>query len=527
MANDMHLGLMAPGIWYQMHQVVAGKLNVTGVGLPGAPFVIAGHNDEIAWGMTNVMVDDVDLYLETIHPDDTNQYLLDGNWLDMKLVEEKIVLKGEKEPAIRINRYTHRGPVVSSFRNVDGYILSARWQGREFSNELRSIYLLNRAGNWEQFRDALSTFQSVSQNIIYADRAGNIGLQTAAGIPLRKEGGILVYPGDTTAYDWNGTVPFEELPHAYNPECGHLSSANNMTIGEEYPHYIGAWFVLPGRIKRIRQMLDEKEIMGSDDFRRMLRDQTSQLAEDLTTAYLHALPEEMEGMYGQARQLLEQWDFEMHLTSAEALIFEMMGQQLIRVIFHDELGEEYYPLMVQNSSIPKHLIYRIRMTGESLWCDDVNTPEKKETFSDNITKAFRQTIDTLAYRYGNDPSAWQWGTVHQVAINHPLGSIDLIERLFKVNRGPFPVGGSDHTVCPFGYSTGSTFVSHFGASERHIFNTADWDSSLTVIPTGTSGIPASPHYMDQTRLYLENRYHRDLFSREMVEACAKYKAVFR
>ncbi|MCK4881077.1 MAG: penicillin acylase family protein, partial [Bacteroidales bacterium] len=278
MVNDMHLGLMAPGIWYQMHQVIEGELNVTGVALPGGPFIIAGHNEDIGWGMTNVTVDDLDFYLETINPADSNQYLLDGEWVDMRVVEEKIVVKGSEEPAIRINRFTHRGPVVSEFKGVKDRVISARWQGNEYSNELRGTYLLNRAGNWEDFREAVKTFNSVSQNIVYADRFGNIGLQTSAGIPIRHSGGIMVYPGDTTLYDWQGQVPFEELPYSYNPECGYVSSANNKTVDDNYPYYIGSWFSLPWRIGRIREMLEEKEVMGTEDFKRMLRDQNSHFA---------------------------------------------------------------------------------------------------------------------------------------------------------------------------------------------------------------------------------------------------------
>ena len=166
MANDMHLGLMAPGIWYQMHQVIEGKLNVTGVALPGAPYIVAGHNEDIGWGMTNVTVDDLDFYLETINPADSNQYLLDGQWQDMRIVKEEIAVKGADEPVVLINRFTHRGPVVSEFKGIKDKVMSARWQGNEISNEIRSIYLLNRAGNWVEFRDAVKTFTSVSQNIV-------------------------------------------------------------------------------------------------------------------------------------------------------------------------------------------------------------------------------------------------------------------------------------------------------------------------------------------------------------------------
>jgi penicillin amidase len=526
LANDMHLGLMAPGVWYQMHQVVDGELHVTGVALPGAPFIIAGHNEDIAWGMTNVAVDDLDFYLETINPADSNQYLLDGEWTDMIIVEEEIQKKGEDEPTIRTNRFTHRGPVVSQFRGVTDKVISARWQGNEYSNELRSVFHLNRAANWSDFRDAVKTFNSVSQNIVYADRDGNIGLQTSAGVPIRREGGILVYPGDTSLYDWLGQVPFEELPYTYNPECGYVSSANNKTVDENYPYYIGSWFSLPYRIGRIREMLEEKEKLGTDDFTRMLRDQTSAFAKLMTPVYLDALGDKMEGTYFQAQQILASWDHQMAASSSAALIFEIFWLELNRALFHDELGDENYPLMIRNNIIAKNLINRIRITGSSGWCDNVLTKDKLESFQDNIKLAFKQTVDTLTSQYGSDPSLWQWGDLHEFALMHPMGNVDIVDKLFKVNRGPYSIGGASHTVCPYSYPLGHSFIANHGASERHIFHTADWDLSLSIIPTGASGVPASPHYLDQTSLYLENKYRKDLFSKVAVESNIKYKAVF-
>ncbi len=354
MANDMHLSLNAPGIWYQMHQVIEGKLNVTGVALPAAPYIVAGHNEDIGWGMTNMTVDDLDFYLETINPADSNQYLLDGQWQDMRIVKEVIQVKGAEEPVVRFNRFTHRGPVVSEFKGVSDKVISARWQGNEMSNEIRSLYLLNRAGNWEEFRDAVKSFTSVSQNIVYADRNGNIGLQTCAGVPIRHSGGILVYPGDTSLYDWQGVVPFEELPNSYNPECGYVSSANNKTVDEDYPYYIGTWFPLPWRIGRIREMLDEKEVFGTEDFKRMLRDQHSHFAMYMTPLYLDALQDYASGEYQSAYEVLAEWDYDMQASSSAALIFEIMFMELNRAMFEDELGDDYRQLAYND--IAKNLI---------------------------------------------------------------------------------------------------------------------------------------------------------------------------
>ena len=442
----------------------------------------------------------------------------------MRIVKEEIAVKGEEEPAIRINRFTHRGPVVSEFKGVTDKVISASWQGNEFSNELRTAHMLNRAGNWEDFREALKTFNSVNQNVVYADRFGNIGLQTSAGVPIRHSGGILVYPGDTSLYDWQGTVPFEELPNSYNPECGYVSSANNKTVDEDYPYYIGTWYSLPWRIGRIREMLEEKEVFGTEDFKRMLRDQHSHFAMLMTPLYLDALQDHASGEYQSAYEALADWDYDMQASSAAALIFEIMFLELNKAMFEDELGDQYRELAY--NTIAKNLVEKTRVTGQSLWCDNVNTPDQMESFHDNIRTAFQQSMDTLTSMYGPEVSSWEWGQLHSVALMHPMGGVSIVEKLFKVNRGPFPIGGSSHTVCPYSYPKGNSFIADHGASERHIFHTADWDKSLTVIPTGTSGIPASPHYLDQTSLYINNLFHRDHFSREAVESNYLYKAVF-
>ena len=527
LSNDMHVGLMAPGVWYQIHQVVEGSLNVTGVALPGCPYIIAGHNDDIGWGWTNLYVDDTDFYLETIHPGDSNQYRVDGQWKEMEVIEESIKVKGEENPVTRVNRFTHRGPVVSKFKDVDDRIISMRWTGTQYSNEIRAVHLLNRASNWDEFREAVSTFY-VGQNCVYADRFGNIGLQTVAAVPIRPEGnGIFIYAGDTSLYDWTGQVPFNELPYSFNPECGYVSSANNRTVGDDYPYYIGTWFDLPYRADRIREMLDEQELHGVDDFRRMLRDPNSLLAKKLTPAYLEALKDHTKGIYQAAYELLAQWDYNMEATSSAAMIFDVMWFELHKAIFSDELDKELYLQLLGSNSISWNLMNQVRIEGESTWCDDVTTPDIRETYNDNIRTAFHQAVDSISTMFGEDPESWQWGELHKVFLEHPMGSVDIVDRLFKVNRGPYSVGGSFHTVYRYSYPIGQSYISKFGAAQRHIFNTANWDKSLTVIPTGNSGVPASPHYMDQTELYVNNQFHRDHFSREAVEANKKYQAVFK
>lgn len=528
LANDMHLGLNAPGIWYQMHQMVKGGLNVTGVVLPGQPFVICGHNNNIAWGMTNVMLDDMDFYMETINPDDENQYRLNGQWKELEIVKEKIKVKGSEQDTVLVNKFTHRGPVVGSFKGISDKSISMRWVGNNFSNELKSVYLLNRAQDWFDFREACSTFTSIAQNIIYADKAGNIGLQISAGVPIREGNGIVVYPGDTTQFDWKGIVPFVELPYSLNPESGMLSSANNRTVGNEYPYYISHWFDLPNRIERIREMLSAKEKLSVDDFKAMQADCQSVFARKFNPVFVNALKQgDWNDKELNAIEFLKNWDQVLTAESSAALIFEELYRQLMISVFKDELGDDLYKALIVQKLLPTYLLDKVRVSKTSAWLDNVNTPDTIETLDDDIRTAFKLSIARLSEIEGNDLAKWQWGHLHTLTLKHPLGSVKIVDKIFKVNRGPFAVKGSFHTVGPYSYPMNNAYLANHGASERHIFNLANWDSSQTVIPTGTSGIAASEFYCDQTKMYIHNEYHPDWFSLDEVRKNSRFISILK
>jgi penicillin amidase len=528
LANDMHLDLNAPGIWYQMHQEVPGKLNVTGVVLPGQPFIICGHNDKVAWGMTNVMVDDMDFYVETLSKEDTSLYKLDGKWLPLKTVKEIIYTK-EGDTAIRYNRFTHRGPVISSFKGIKNKVVSMAWTGNGYSNELMSVYKFNRAGNWTEFRKAARTFTAVSQNIAYADVDGNIGMQTAAGVPIRKGNPVMFSAGDTSLNDWTGLIPFDELPVTFNPDCGFIASANNRTIGDKYPYYISSWYDLPYRYEAIVEDITAREKLGVEDFIAIQSDQTSRYAEKMTPVFLESLEAcrgELSETAKKALDLLARWDYTMPANSAASAIYEQTYLELCKVMFADELGPELYKKFIEQDMMPEYLIDGLRVKKESLWCDNISTPDKKETFSDNIAEAFKGAVVVLKEKMGDDVAAWEWGKIHTLTLMHPLGKVNVLDRAFELNRGPFAVGGSYHTVSPFSYPFETPFLANHGSSHRHIYTAGEWDNSLTIIPTGQSGIPASDFYCDQTALYLKYKYHADPFSQTSVEKVKRFSMKF-
>jgi penicillin G amidase len=517
LSNDMHLALSAPGIWFQMHQVIPGKLNVTGVAVPGEPLIVAGHNEKIAWGMTNLMVDDVDLFSEKINPENNDQYYYDGEWKNMKMRNEIIRIKGGKSDTATI-KFTHRGAVISDFRDIKDAVLSMRWSGYDNSDELKAVFLINRAANWEDFRSALKGFNSISQNFAYADVDGNIGLNTGGGVPVRKGYGSIIRTGETSEYDWKGYVPFDQLPSSYNPEKGYVSSANNKTVSSDYPYYISFRFYVPYRISRIRSMLEEKEILGIDDFKRMITDQHSDYAR-LLTPFVVKLKERLNSMdpsESAAFSSLEEWDFNMDKDKAAPAIFEFLSKSMAKNLLGDELEELFVQLP---GSIKDYYIYRILETGADRWVDDINT-SAAETLDDIILKSFKDCVKTLSETYGADVNKWTWGSIHRISLDHPLATVKIIDRIFKLSSGKVGVGGSNHTVCPYTYKEG--FIVTDGASERHIFNTANWDESYTVIPTGASGVPSSEFYLSQTITYLNGGFYKDAFSDGAVKAAAKY-----
>jgi len=521
LSNDMHLGFNVPGFWMQVHQVIPGKLNVTGVIFPGEPFIIAGHNDRIAWGMTNLSVDDIDLFVETV--DSTgNNYLYNGEWLPFRDVEYTLKMTDDSSQT-RIIRYTHHGPVISGMQKIDDAVLSMCWSGYDYSDEISAVYLLNKAGNWDEFRTALSHFRAISQNFAYADVDGNIGLNTGGGVPVRKGTGLLPRRGDTDEYEWKGYVPFEMLPSSFNPEEGFISSANQRTVDKDYPFFISGEFSMPYRIMRIREMAAEKQVLGIEDFKKMITDNHSAYAKMLTPVILKGAEAlSAPGETGKkAIEELKGWDYAMDASLIAPTLFEFIRMEMARQLLGDELDELYgAPLGRQHD----FYLFSLMKEGPDEWVDNVDTPEK-ENLEAIIARSIGTALDTLTARYGEYGEKWQWGNIHTITLEHPMGGVKILDRLLQLNSKTYGVGGSYHTVEPYAFR--DNLRAHHGASERHIFNTADWDKSLTVIPTGTSGIPGSPFYLSQTETYLNNGFYSEPFSDAAVEAAKKYEIIFK
>ena len=524
LANDMHLGLVIPGIWYEAH-LVTPNMNVSGVVLPGVPLVIAGANEHVAWGFTNVMADDADYYVEKINPDDSTQYEYQGRWEDMTIRHDTIlVARGEPVP-IEI-RMTRHGVIIDDIIRLEeppAQPIAMRWTITDSNREAQALYLANRAKNIDDMEQAAALYKCPGQNWVYADDQGNIGFWAAVGIPIRNgfDAGQLL-PGWDGQHEWSGYVPTEQQPHLRNPQQGWIASANNPQAGDDYPYLISSYYAPPDRITRITRMLNEKEKLGIDDFKRMQGDLYMVMAENWVPRVVSTLEsQDLSEIQQQALQALRDWDFVADAGQSAPAIFHVVVQNTIETIFKERLGDSLYNNWLSNSFIVHNAINALLQKGQSPWFDNPAT-EPVETLDSVLTTAFTDAVDTLSLTLGEKVDDWTWGRLHTLTLFHPVGrQIPILGKIMNV--GPFPVGGGSHSVNPGLYRLTEPYAMLAGASQRHIFDLGNMKNSLRIIPAGVSGNFMSDHYADQAELWRKVEYRPFLLDREDVEKEATYR----
>jgi len=510
LANDPHLGLAAPSRWYELSMHAGNDLTVGGMTLPGAPVVVIGRNNAIAWGLTNVMADDADFYLEDIDTSATPRYRLDNEWIDLQLRQEEIFIKDESPVTLNIYS-THRGPLVQSVLGVEpgkweDQPVSMRWTGFEVTNELEALYGVNKATTYQQFRESLRNFSAPGQNFIYADTAGNIGYFAAARLPVRPHGNpILPFAGWDSQYDWTGYVPFDELPELYNPPNGIIANANNKIIDDTYPHYIGSLWEHPSRIQRILEMLEDNQTFLVSDFQRMQNDYISHHARDIVPYILQAYEDITIDDDDISRTLsyFRNWDFYFGAEDVPTAIFNVFWMKMITNTFEPRMGEALFTEYISLGNIPTRALSELLTTPDSEWFENPAT-RRRENRDEVIRKSLDDALQYLREKLGDDMRTWRWGAIHTVTFEHIFGNHSPIDRV--VNIGPFPVGGSATTVNKGEYFLFDPYETIVGASMRFIVDMDDPAIAYTVIPTGQSGQPLHRHYKDQTQLWLDGRY---------------------
>jgi len=492
LANDPHRVIAEPSLRYTVHLVAPGW-DVIGAGEPGLPGVAVGHNENIAWGFTIFGLDQQDLYLAQLNPADPQEYKTEHGWERMRVETETIQVRGGA-PVTANLKFTRHGPVLWE----DGKrALTLRWVGAEpgTAGYLGSLSV-DRAENWQQFEQAMARWKVPSENIVYADREGNIGEHSTGLAPLRKNWtGLLPVPEDG-GFEWSGFLPNGELPHTYNPSSGFVATANHKMIPDNYPYAVGFQWASPERFQRISEVLGaaarNARKLSIEDMENLQNDVASLPARELQSLLKHAAGNSPDSS---ARLLLD-WDCAITANSSPASLYEFWA---------NELREAVTKKVVPPKAQAAVGILSLQKTVQELSSPPASEfGENPETARDALLlQSLEAARQKLAARLGPSPREWSWGRLHRVSFIHPLGGTPSLAALF--DRGPFPRPGDGSTVDAT-YFPAISFDQLAGASYREIFDLSDWDNGVGVNVPGQSGQPGSPHYDDLLPLWLRGQY---------------------
>ncbi len=559
LCNDPHLVMTMPGAWYEIHlsctppsDGAEPDLHVSGASFAGAPGIIIGHNEHIAWGMTNAFPDVQDLYIERPHPDNDNaaapRFEFQGQWEEAEVLREEIYLRNRARPRVEEVVVTRHGPLLTGLLRSDdpdasfpdepvltAAPLALRWIGHEPGKVMRSVLRLNRARNWQEFDAALTDWTAPSQNFVYADRDNNIAYRLAGAVPIRRNGnGLVPAPGWSGDYEWDGLIPDDELPRLLNPASGRIATANNKIVGDDYP-YVLTFETMPGwRARRIEDMLTEKERLTLRDMEQIQLDETSLYAKELTPLLTGHLSDDP--YVRVAVNMLQDWGYHMDQESPAALVFQYTLLHLLELTFGQKLGatapgffgKGSSPVFLINGFLLRaqtRLLQLLQNEENSPWYTDAATGRRRAR-AELIETALQLAVHQLRRDVNPTPRKWAWGRMHQIRYSHTLGSAPILGWLF--NRGPYPIGGDGTTPNQTGFlSELPPGLVQVQAAYRQIYDIGNWDAAQSVTASGQSGHPISRNYADQIPMWLEGAYHKMPWSRAAVEKIAPRRLLLK
>jgi penicillin amidase len=514
LSNDPHLGHSVPSIWYMIHLEAPG-MDVSGVSLPGAPTVIIGHNQRIAWGMTNTGPDVQDLYIEQFNPANPNQYLHNGQWVNADVRDEVIKVRGAADRHVTV-RVTRHGPIIS---DEGGRSLALCWTALQPHALQFPFIAINQAQNWQEFTKAIRNFTGPEQNMVFADVDGNIGYYAPAWVPIRRKGdGSVPEPGATDDYDWIGYVPFEDLPHAYNPASGIIATANSRVIPEGYPYYFTDAFAAPFRSARIFDLLDagtpgrqcgsQRACFTVDDMLKIDMDihplDDAWLAPALVRAAAARPPSSDEAR--KAVDLLQHWNGEATADSPVPLIGHDTMIALRERILRPKLGET---LARRNWSLSAIFVEKVVDQKLARWL-----PPDDADFDTALMASLDEGLHRINERIKDrDPAAWRWGDTIPLTFHHPLDPLPIVGRWFDV--GPFPQKGTANCV--------KATTPGAGPSMRMVVDFSYLDASVQNLTLGESGELSSAYYADQFQAWYTGHSFPMLFTDAAVDRGAVHK----
>ncbi|MEO5710456.1 MAG: penicillin acylase family protein, partial [Nocardioidaceae bacterium] len=548
LANDPHLSTSVPGIWYQMglHCTTLSAdcpFDVSGFTFSGLPGVVIGHNQQIAWGFTNLGPDVVDLYLEQV---EDKTFLYDGKRRPLTMRDEEIKILGRSEPFRFTVRSTGHGPLLSDVSTQlstvganapagqdppvsgNGYAVSIAWTALTPSHTADAIFEIDKATDWQQFRSAASDFAVPSQNLVYADRAGNIGYQAPGRIPIRKAGNTGDYPalGWLKSDDWTGKyVPFSALPSVLNPSDGFVATANQAVVAPGYPYYLGDSWAYGYRSRRIVDLLQRQAKVGVEEMSRIQLDTRNGFAPTFVPYLLKIF---MPSQYlAGGQRLLNGWDFRQGPDSAAAAYYNAVWRNTLSLTFHDDLKESVWP---NGGGRWFEVMRGLLAQPKSHWWDDVDTDGVIETRDDILEQAMADARDELVRRQARRAVDWTWGHQHQLDLESQTLGGDTVPGPVRwlFNRGGYQVGGGGEIVDATSWDASSEGYAVTSApSMRMVVSLADFDRSRWVNLTGVSGHAFDPHYVDQTQLWVDGKTLPWVSSRKAVEGAADQTLTLR
>ena len=497
LSNDMHLDLRIPNVWYEA-QLTAGDFDVSGVTLPGVPFVIVGHNRYIAWGFTNLGPNVEDIYIEKFN--DKGEYLTPQGWATPGHRREIIEVKGRPEVNVDVV-ITRHGPVITGIVPGEQRQLALKWVIYDPQVSSTVFYDVDSAKNWQEFRTAFSHFGAPGQNVVYADVDGHIGYQATGFVPIRANGdGSVPVPGDDDMHEWTGYVPFEQMPSAYDPPSGIIATANGRITPDGYPYLLSNEWVAPYRTERIYKLLNAKKKLAPPDMLAIQTDIFSEFDRYCAERFVYAIDHAPNASQRakQAADLMRNWDGTMSTDSAAPTLAYFSRKKLEELLLKPKLGDDWKDYKWFMSPV---WLENVLAHQPARWL-----PPGYAGYDELLTAAVQAAMDD-----GDAPQSlalWNWGRVHRVDIQHPFWShFPILKK--GAGPGPQPLSGDDQTV--------KQVTTHFGPSERLTVDFSDLDHSTLNIVNGESGNIFDEHYNDQWDAYYHGRTFIFPFSAQAVQ----------
>lgn len=513
LANDPHLALQLPAIWYQTHLVLSSKddaMNVIGATIPGVPGVVIGHNEQIAWGVTNTGPDVQDLYIERRNPANPHQFEYQNVWEEATIYQERIRVKGRADVNLEV-AVTRHGPIISEIAGGPSdrprEALALKWTAFQPTGEVEAILQFGKARDWASFREALRKFQAPTMNFVFASQDGTIAYRANGLIPVRSKGqGLMPVPGWDGEHEWTAFIPFDELPEVVNPSQGFIVTANNKVVDDAYPYFLSNSWAPPYRAKRIREVLQSKASGWTAEEMQALQVDALNLQAASLVPGLISLVENasLTTAEKQGLDLLKAWDFTDRADSGAPFIHYLWRINLARRLFESKMGPDLYKRMTDRDNVVDEMIRGALKGDVSDWVQEGGGLEAL------AAQSFRDAMAAGAAVQGPDPTRWSWGKFHLMGPQHPLaGAIPVLGQL--LNTKEYPVDGGPQTVGV--NAPARTGRVNWSAAWRQVVDVAGMNGRDVLSP-GQSGHFLSSWYEDQLSNHAQGQLESQLFTPE-------------